>query len=133
MMVVCDIVVGAMLYCATKIVDKTSNVNWTPIWAVVGLKSVYKGLGILAGSVLMLLLPWVGFAVMLAGALVSFVLCANAYCAIMQIDSVLATYIQMIAIGVATLVALFCVYMVFETAKDDIVNAALSAAFSGLK
>ena len=133
MLVICDIVVGAMLFVGTKIVDKTSNVNFTPVWAVVGVKSVYKGLGILAGSIVLLVLPWVGFAIMLAGTLVSFVLCANSFCAIMQIDPVKATYIQMIAITVATFIALFCTYMVVETAKDDIVIAAIGAAFSGLK
>ena len=132
MLVVCDIVVGVMLFAATKIVDKTSNVNFTPVWAVVGVKSVYKGIAILVGSIVLLVLSWVGFAIMLAGALVSFVLCANSFCTIMQIDPAKATYIQMIAIAVVTFIALFCTYMVVETAKDDLVKAAIGAALSGL-
>lgn len=131
MMVVVDIVAGVMLYVGTKVVDKTANASMVPVWAVVGLKSVYKGIGIVAGGVVMLALPWPGFAIMLAGGFVSFVLAANAYCVIMQLDQVKSTYIQMISVAVTVLIALFCTYMVCETAKDDIIKAAVGSAMSG--
>lgn len=132
MMVIVDIIAGVMMFVGTKVVDKTANPSMVPVWAVVGLKSVYKGIGVVAGGIVTLLLPWPGISVMVAGAFVSFVLAANAYCVIMQLDQVRSTYIQMISAAVTVLIAMFCTYMVMETAKDDIVNAAMSIAMSGL-
>lgn len=129
--VVMDIIVGAMLYVSTMIVEKSIKPSWTPIWAVVGLKSVYKGIGILAGSIIVVVLPWPGMAVMLAGILVSFVLCVNSYCVIMQLDSVKSTYIQMITIAVSSLLAMFFAYMIIETALDDLISALFGAFLSG--